>query len=153
MSLNAPAGAYGGRRGLPGTPNPNQAFGYVFGAAYVLIGLVGFIVTTHLAFAATQGKPLIIFNLNPLHNVVHIALGILFLAGALAGETWAARVNTLIGAGYLLVGIAGLFVIGGSLNYLALNQADNGLHFVTAVLALGVGLYGLTRGKTASVTA
>ena len=149
MSMNAPAGSYARRPAVGGgmPTNPNKVFALAFGAVYVLTGLVGFLVTRGVGFAATQGKTLILFNLNPLHNIVHILVGALFLAGASQGEAWAARVNTLIGAVYLLVGVVGLFVIGTSNNLLALNQADNGLHFATAVLALGVGVYGLSRSR------
>lgn len=153
MSYNPPAGTRASRATSPGMgmpANPNKLFGLMFGAVYVLVGLVGFAVTGGVSFAATTGKPLIIFNLNPLHNLVHIAVGLLFLGGAAAGEMWSARVNTLVGAVYLLVGIAGLFIIGGQYNIIALNQADNGLHFASAILALGVGIYGLTRGRAAA---
>jgi len=46
-----------------------------------------------------------------------------------------------VGAAYLLVGILGLFMVGEDWNYLALNQADNVLHFGTAVLALAIALW------------
>lgn len=59
-------------------PSLNQLFGYGFGAVYLLVGLVG--------FAATHGKDLIFFGLNPLHNLVHIAVGILLLDGGAAGN-------------------------------------------------------------------
>lgn len=147
MSFNPPAASRSrsSGAGLGGMTSPNRTFGFVFGLVYVLIGLVGFFVTKGVGFAATQGKTLIIFNLNPLHNLVHIAIGALFILGALGGERPAALVNTVLGAAYLVVGIAGLLVIGHSLNILAINPADNGLHFASAVLALGVGAYGLSR--------
>ncbi len=118
----------------------NQKFGYLFGAIYLLVGLVGFAVTSGVDFAAkVSDKKLIIFALNPLHNVVHIAIGLLLLAGARAA-TSARMVNILIGAVYLLVGIVGLFIANStkSANILALNQPDNALHIATAVLALGI---------------
>ena len=157
MSLRPPpvARSTGGPSGAPlgGLASPNKTFGLLFGAVYVLVGLAGFAVTSHVSFAATTGKPLIIFNLNPLHNLVHIAVGLLFLGGAAAGERWSARVNALIGAVYLLVGVAGLFVIGHSANILALNQADNALHFASAVLALGIGAYGISQSSKAEAYA
>jgi len=60
----------------------NRTFGYVFGGTYVLVGLVGFAVTGGIGFAASQGKNLIFFGVNPLHNLVHIAVGALLLIGA-----------------------------------------------------------------------
>jgi hypothetical protein len=45
-----------------------------------------------------------------------------------------------VGAVYLLVGILGLFLVGSEANILALNSADNVLHFASAVVLLGIGL-------------
>jgi hypothetical protein len=52
----------------------------------------------------------------------------------------AKAVNSTVGGVYLLVGIVGLFLVGSSANILALNGADNVLHFASAILLLGVGL-------------
>ncbi len=53
---------------------------------------------------------------------------------------WAQLANTLVGLALLLLGLAGLFLIGTSLNFLAINVADNVLHFGTAAVLLAVGL-------------
>lgn len=132
------------------TQTPNQLFGYVFGAVYVLVGLVGFAVTPGVGFAATHGKNLIIFGLNPLHNLVHIAVGILLFGAAASGARNSRAVNLIVGAVYLLLGIVGWFAIGNSFNILALNAPDNFLHLVTAVGALGVGLFFGRRALTAT---
>ncbi|GDY32193.1 DUF4383 domain-containing protein [Gandjariella thermophila] len=120
--------------------SPNRLVGGVFGAVYVLVGAVGFAITRGADLAATSGPQLIIFELNPLHNVVHVLVGGL-LAGAALGAARASRVvNTLVGAVYLVVGVAGFFVAGSHLNILAVNQPDNLLHLASAALLLGVGL-------------
>jgi len=126
----------------------NRKFGYAFGAVYALVGIVGFAVTSGVGFAATQGHNLIIFGVNPLHNIVHILVGVLLLGGAAAGAVWSKRVNGLVGGVYMLVGIVGLFLVGESLNILALNHADNALHFATAILAIAVASY--KEGSTVS---
>ncbi|MQA76645.1 MAG: DUF4383 domain-containing protein [Solirubrobacterales bacterium] len=46
------------------------------------------------------------------------------------------------------VGVVGLLILGSSLNIIALNPADNGLHLASAVLLLAVGL--ATDRKTAA---
>ncbi len=120
--------------------SPNRLLGAVFGIVYVLVGLVGFAVTSGVGFAATDGKSLIIFDLNPLHNIVHVAVGALLLAAALTSTSTAKGVNTLVGGVYLLVGIAGLFLITSDANILALNGPDNALHLASAMVLLGVGL-------------
>lgn len=131
---------------------PNQWFGYVFGAVYVLVGLVGFAVTPGVGFAATHGKDLIIFGVNPLHNLIHVAVGILLLGGAASGTMASRGVNLTVGTVYLLLGIAGFFLINNSANILALNEPDNFLHLVTAVGALGVGVF-LSKRRMSAATA
>lgn len=118
----------------------NQTFGYAFGGVYVLVGLIGFTVTGGVDFAGTQGNELIIFEVNPLHNLVHVAIGALLIGGAAAGARASRGVNGLVGASYLLVGILGLFMVNASWDFLALNQADNVLHFATALAAILVAM-------------
>ncbi len=116
----------------------NRLFGYAFGAVYALVGLAGFAVTGGLPFAGTEGNRLLLFAVNPLHNIVHLAVGGLLIGGAVAGQAWSRRVNFTVGAVYLLVGIIGLFMVGTELNILSLNHPDNVLHFATALVAIGV---------------
>ncbi|PWD50486.1 DUF4383 domain-containing protein [Serinibacter arcticus] len=119
--------------------SPNRLLAAVFGAVYTLVGLAGFAVTAGVAFAGTEGATLIVFDVNPLHNIVHLGIGVaLLLASRAVGS--ARAVNTTIGAVYLLVGVVGLFLLDSAANILALNGADNVLHLASAVLLLGVGL-------------
>jgi len=117
----------------------NERFGFIFGGIYFLVGLVGFAVTGGVGFAATHGKELLIFSLNPLHNVVHLAVGALLLLGARGGGQISRGLNLAVGSTYLLVGVVGLFLVGASANIVALNHPDNVLHLATSVLALAVG--------------
>jgi Domain of unknown function (DUF4383) len=118
-----------------------RRFAQDFGAVYVVVGLLGFVVTGFSQFAATSGDKLILFGVNPLHNLVHVAVGAAWLAASRT-ETGARVVSALIGAVYLVVGVVGLFLVGGSseLNILNLNQPDNLLHFASALAALYLGL-------------
>lgn len=120
--------------------SPNRLLATVFGIVYLLVGLVGFAVTGFSNFAGTNtGDELVIFEINPLHNVVHILIGALLLAAART-VTSAKVANTAVGAVYLLVGIVGLFILDSSANILSLNGADNVLHLASAVVLLGIGL-------------
>jgi len=122
-----------------------RRFAQVFGAVYVLVGLAGFVVTGLSDFAAASSDKLILFGVNPLHNVVHLLVGGLWLASS-RSEQSARTVSTLIGAVYLVVGILGLFVTGSSdLNLLNINQPDNLLHLASAALGLYFGLAGRRR--------
>ncbi|MEN8581340.1 DUF4383 domain-containing protein [Arthrobacter sp. KBS0703] len=120
--------------------SPNRLIATVFGAVYLLVGLVGFAVTAGIGFFSTEGANLIIFEVNPLHNVIHLAIGAALLSAGLKNVQLARTVNAGVGAVYLLVGILGLFLLSSPLNIIALNGADNVLHLASAVLLLGVGL-------------
>lgn len=120
--------------------SPNKLLATVFGAVYLLVGLAGFAVTSGIGFFATEGANLIIFAVNPLHNIIHLAIGAALLAAGLKSVPAARSVNTTVGAVYLLVGILGLFLLDSAANIIALNGADNVLHLASAILLLGVGL-------------
>ena len=120
--------------------SPNRLVATVFGAVYLLVGLVGFAVTSGVGFFSTEGRNLIIFEVNPLHNVIHLAIGAALLYAGLKNVQTARTVNAGVGAVYLLVGVLGLFLLSSPLNIIALNGADNVLHLASAVLLLGIGL-------------
>ncbi|MGH3871725.1 MAG: DUF4383 domain-containing protein [Pseudonocardiaceae bacterium] len=119
----------------------NKKVGIGFGAVYVLVGLVGLVVTGLSGFASMNGPLLLgIFMINPLHNIVHVLVGTLLIVGGLASPAVNKGINTTVGAVYLLVFVAGLAVQSSSANILALNGADHGLHLVSALLLLTIGL-------------
>lgn len=119
---------------------PAQLFALAFGGIYVLVGLVGFAVTGFGNFASDTSTRLLIFDINPLHNLVHLAIGAALLFGASRAVT-ASRVNLTIGAAYLAVAAVGLT---GALGFLSINSGavpDFFLH-----LASGVALVAFARG-------
>ncbi|MDQ1124468.1 DUF4383 domain-containing protein [Microbacterium trichothecenolyticum] len=121
--------------------SPNRIVATVFGAVYLLVGLLGFAVTGGVGFIATEGGLLLgIFEVNPLHNIAHLLIGAALLVAGLANARAAKGVNTTVGAVYLLLGIVGFFLAGTSANILALNVPDHFLHLASAVVLLGVGL-------------
>ena len=126
----------------------NQLVGYVFGAVYVLVGIAGFFVTGGVEFAGREGEPLIVFDVNPLHNIAHLGVGILLLVGAAGGLRAARGMNMFVGLTYLALGLVGFFVLDSSINVLALNEADNFLHLASALVLLGVA-FGTDRQTTA----
>ena len=121
------------------TSSVNRLVGYVFGAVYLLVGLLGFFVAKGFADPAAGGS-LLGFRVNNLHNIVHLLIGAALVFAASKGVETARRMNTLVGGTYLLVGILGLFIAKetNDLNILSLNQADNVLHLLSAAILLGV---------------
>lgn len=121
--------------------SPNRLLATVFGAVYVLVGVLGFSVTGGVDFFATDGGLLLgIFAVNPLHNIAHLLIGAALLIAGLASVPAAKAVNTTVGAVYLLLGIVGFFIASTALNILALNTADHFLHLASAIVLLGAGL-------------
>jgi hypothetical protein len=123
-----------------------QLFALVFGVVYVAIGLIGFAVTgmDNFASGAEPGEKLIIFAINPLHNIAHLGVGALFLAGSRTHEA-AKTVNLIIGVVYLLLGVLGLadILVDKLINN---NSADTFLHLATGALGIYFGTAGATAG-------
>src|SRR5262245_29110950 len=121
MTTQTRAGVASGRR-------INTLVAGAFGAVFVIVGLVGFTVSGgHSAAGHTGGQLLGLFQVNVVHNLVHLAVGAVMIAAAIAGVRAAKLANTVLGAVYLLLGVLGLFITGDNpLNIIALNGADNG---------------------------
>jgi hypothetical protein len=106
----------------------------IVGIAFLAVGILGFIpgITTDydsLGFVDQHGAKLLgIFEVNALHNIVHLAFGVAGIALAARHET--ARMFLLVGgAVYFALLVYGWFVdFGSSANFAALNTADNWLH-------------------------
>jgi Domain of unknown function (DUF4383) len=127
---------------------PGQLFALVFGAIYVLVGILGFIDP----LVNDQDKLLGLFGVNALHNVAHLTVGALLLFGSRAPDT-ARMVNLVVGVVYLLLGVLGLFgtlIQEGEALDLNNNAADTALHFATAALALYFGTAGSGVRRTAT---
>jgi hypothetical protein len=99
----------------------------VMGALMVIVGILGFF----------QNPLLGLFEVNTLHNLIHVGSGIVTAAVAFRGigamRTW----GKLFGFFYLAVAIIGAVVPGGDvLGLLHLNIADNLLHLALALFFL-----------------
>jgi len=131
--------ASAGTTGTGARPWP-QILALAFGAVYLLVGIVGFFVTGFDNFADnSQHEMLLFFMINPLHNVVHIVIGLagLLLARTLAG---ARTYGWLLAVGYAAAFVYGLIAVGESWDVLNINAADNVLHILTAVVGLVIAL-------------
>jgi hypothetical protein len=111
-----------------------------FGAIYLLVGIVGFFVTGFDDFFAhNTNETLLGFEINGMHNVVHILIGV---AGLVLGRTLAgARTyGWLLAVGYGAAFIYGLLAINKEWDFLSINTADNVLHILTALVGLVIAL-------------
>ena len=115
----------------------NQTLSLVFGAAYTLVGLAGFFVSE--TFAGRNDNALLGFEVNNLHNIVHLAIGIALLAASKRLDS-ARTANLVIGGTYLALGVLGWFIDDTAANIVALNEPDHLLHLASGVLLTGVAL-------------
>jgi hypothetical protein len=116
-----------------GRPWP-QTLGLAFGAIYLLVGIVGFFITGFENFASSgHDAMLLVFAINPLHNIVHILIGVLGLAlsRTLAG---ARTFGLILAVGYGLAFVYGVIAVGKDWDILNINWADNILHIASAVV-------------------
>ena len=123
-----------------GTRSWPQILALVFGAVYLLVGIIGFFITGFDDFAGnSQHEMLLFFMINPLHNIVHLVIGLagLLLARTLTG---ARTYGWLLAVGYAAVFVYGLIAAGRSWDFLNINAADNVLHIVTAAIGLAIAL-------------
>ena len=120
---------------------PAQWYTLIFGATLLLVGLLGFAFdSTFNTGEGVDGDKLIgIFEVNGIHNLVHIASGIALLA--LSPKRATARLAALtFGAVYGLVTIIG-FIDGDSvLGLIPVNMEDNVLHLLISGLAIAAGV-------------
>jgi hypothetical protein len=93
------------------------------------------------------------FPLNVYHNIVHLAIGALWLLGAFALTAAGNEgLNIAIGGVYVLATVIGFLGYLPLLNIHAGNDVDNYLHLVTALVTLifGTGFLRLLGGRQLS---
>lgn len=124
-----------------------QAAALFVGATFVVVGVLGFIpgVTTdydRLNWAGHQSgaKLFGLFVVSGLHNLIHLALGVL---GLVMARSYAAARAYFLGGGlvYFALWVHGLLIAHASAaNVVPVNRADNWLHFGLGVAMVVLGL-------------
>lgn len=106
-----------------------------FGVVLVAVGALGLVPAL-----VPDGKLLGLFEVNTLHNVVHLVTGLVALAVGINGDVASRTFFRVFGVIYALVAVLGL-VYGEQplLGLVANNYADVGLHAVIALAALYLG--------------
>jgi hypothetical protein len=116
----------------------------IFGVVFVLVGVLGFIPAV-----TPGGKLLGLFDVNTVHNLVHLATGVVGIAVGMASEQASKLFFQVFGVIYALVAIAGFFYGDKPLlGLVANNTADAGLHVIIAAVALYLG-FGMKSSATA----
>jgi hypothetical protein len=125
--------------------------GPIIGAFYVAIGIIGFFVTGFDNFLANTDEALLGFSINPMHNLVHVAIGA-FLIAMTTGFSTPTAEGAMMGVGLFYVTA---FVIGtvapDNLTIISMYGAgdlENLNHIVNGVLLLSVGLISSARTQS-----
>jgi Domain of unknown function (DUF4383) len=113
----------------------SRLYAVVLGAVYLLVGVVGFAVAPGL-----EARPLVIFDINLVHNLVHVALGIGGLAAYFAGLPASRFYAQTVGVVLLVVALAG-FLPQPLLGILPIGGADIVLHALTGALGVYAGFF------------
>jgi hypothetical protein len=121
---------------MTGTRSVNSLVALAFGVVFTLVGLAGFLVSS--TFAETDDNTLMGFEVNHLHNIVHLLIGVALLAASRKTAT-ARTANLVIGVAYLALAVLGPFIMDTEANILALNSPDHVLHLVSGLVLAGVG--------------
>lgn len=130
----------------------SRLFALIIGLVFLVAGVLGYIpgITT------SGGMLLGIFEVDAIHNIVHLAVGILGI-GAWYWERWSRLYCQVLGVFYLIVGILGfvpalMTADGLLLGLFHVNAADNVLHLVVGAVAAYAGFVPQAAGRRASPT-
>jgi hypothetical protein len=116
--------------------NINRTVAMVLGGILLLVGLLGFVMDPILG----------IFEVDALHNVVHLLTGGILLAAAfLNNGEYVRTVNITLGVVYLLVALLGFIAPAALGSLFQFNMADNWLHVLLGVVLVGAGFADRTR--------
>jgi hypothetical protein len=107
----------------------NKNLVLVLGVVLTLVGLWGFFADGRVLW----------FDVNALHNIVHLASGLLAIVFAMRGEAGAVTFSKVFGVVYALVAVLGFVAGDFTRSLLNTNSADHWLHLVLAVVFLWIG--------------
>lgn len=119
-----------------------QKLAWVFGIVFLVVGLGGFVPSL-----TQDGMLLGIFEVDPLHNVIHLLSGALAIGAVLAGN-YARLYFQVFGVVYAVVAVVGFMQGDTVLGLISTNMADHVLHLAIAAVALYAG-FGMKEGSMA----
>ena len=109
----------------------NKTILYILGTVLVLVGLLGFV-----------NNPILgLFEVDLLHNIIHLATGVALLFAGYKGGSVGTLVVKTFGVIYALVAIVGLVSSDSILGLFTANFADDVLHVVFAIILIWLGFF------------
>jgi hypothetical protein len=153
MAFASPEDKFGIKLGSRGR-TLEQSYSMIAGSIYIVGGIIGFFITGFANITEMTNHALFgIFMLNPLHNIVHIFFGLLWLLGAFAlTPAGNEGVNIALAGVYVLAAVLGFLGYFSLLSIPSGFAGDNWLHLVTAVVTLvfGSGVLSATGSRQTS---
>jgi hypothetical protein len=131
---------YGAATAFDRARTPAQWYCLLGGLSLLLAGVLGFLADSSFETGGdVQGESFIGFEVNAIHNLVHVASGLLLLAASRARRS-ARAVALGFGVVYGVVAIIGIADGSDVLGLIPVNSADNVLHVALAGLGIVAGL-------------
>jgi hypothetical protein len=133
---------------------PAQWYCLLAGVALLLAGIFGFISDSSFTTGdSVQGDTFLGFEVNAIHNLVHLASGLVLVAASVKRRS-ARTVAIAFGVVYGLVAVIGLIDAEDVLGLIPINGADNALHLALSALGIASGAIsrGDDRGRGTTVT-
>jgi hypothetical protein len=119
---------------------PAQLYCLLAGLALLLAGVLGFISDSSFDTGSNvQGDTFLGFEVNAIHNLIHVASGLVLLAAS-PKRASAKAVALGFGLVYGVVAVIGLIDGSDVLGLIPVNSADNVLHIALAALGIVTGL-------------
>lgn len=112
----------------------------ILGVVFILVGILGFV----------NNPVLGLFNVNLLHNLIHLASGLVLVFAASRGEDASRMAARVLGVVYALVTILGFVAMDLMVKLVSMNSADNYLHILLTVVLLYLG-WGASRASSSSM--
>ena len=121
-----------------------QKLAWIFGIVLLVVGILGFVPAI-----ASGGLLLGIFQVDSLHNVIHLLSGALAIGAAIGAASYARLYFQVFGVVYALVAVVGFVQSDTVLGLIGVNMADNALHVLIAAVALWAG-FGMKDNSTSA---
>ncbi|MBO1333091.1 DUF4383 domain-containing protein [Streptomyces sp. VRA16 Mangrove soil] len=116
----------------------------LMGLVLLVFGILGFI--DKIGFFDTRGDTVAGLNTNGALSFLSVCVGVLLIAGMLAGGAVASTVNMTLGVLFILSGFVNLALLDSRYNFLAFRIQNVLFSFVVGVLLMFFGMYGRVSG-------
>ncbi len=133
--------------------NFGQVIASLLGVAYLLAGVIGFIYTGFSGVTESNGPKVFgLLGVNPLHNVIHLAVGGYLLWASTRHATFTEGALLGVGAFYAVAAISGfIYAHIPVISIISSGAPDNYLHVISGVTAIVAALLSAQSSKGRAV--